>query len=60
MITLEQFKADWREKEKLPRDPNLKITCLCGNCPVDQPLTDAELEEIYTMLENDPKILDSM
>lgn len=51
MKTFEQFKQEWREKEKQPRDPNSKLTCACGKCPLDiKPASDESLQGIYEIL----------
>jgi hypothetical protein len=51
--TFEQFKEDWRAAEKLPRDPNLKVSCLCGQHNTDRtPASDEDLLHIYTILQS--------
>lgn len=53
--TFEEFRADWREKEKLPRDQKLKVMCLCGQHDLTiVPLTDDELLDMYNVVMNVP------
>lgn len=54
-MTFDEFVADWRKAEKLPKDPNIKITCICGQCKVDdRQLTNDQLLDIYNILQGNP------
>jgi len=49
--TFEEFKKEWLEFEKQPKDPNLKIRCICGKCDITiKPLSDKGLRELWELL----------
>lgn len=48
--TFEEFVTHWRELEKEPKDPNLKLTCACGEHTELAPLDDAQLKDLYEIL----------
>lgn len=53
--TFEEFSADWRETEKLQKDSDIKVTCICGQHDLTiQPLTDDELFDLYNVLKGLP------
>lgn len=53
--TFEEFEASWRELENRPENKVAegKIICACGNPVKHKPLTESQLQEMYTILNND-------
>lgn len=39
-VSIEQLKTWFEHMSKQPKDPNLKLTCLCGKCDLEVNLTD--------------------
>ena len=55
--TFEEFKEDWREKESLQNDGNLKVLCACGQHDLTiSSLSDDELLDMYNIVRGLPRI----